>query len=62
MLRLQGFPDNFKLVGSYTVLRKLIGNSVPIPMIQAVAEKMLLLMETGESIPTLKQAKLVEAL
>jgi len=62
MLRLQGFPEDFKTVGSYTALRKLIGNSVPVPMIQASAANMLSAMETEESIPILKQAKLVEAL
>ncbi len=62
MLRLQGFPESFIAVGSYTVLRRLIGNSVPIPMIRATAEKMLQAMETGESVPIRKQAKLVEVL
>lgn len=62
MLRLQGFPEDFKIVGSYTAFRKLVGNSVPIPMIQASATNMLSAMETGEPIPILKQAKLVEAL
>lgn len=41
MLRLQGFPDSFKIVVSYTQLRKQAGNSVTVPLIQAVAEKMI---------------------
>lgn len=61
MLRLQGFPENFKLSGSYTVTRKLIGNSVPIPMIQAVAARMVESMERAEIAPIRKQAKLLEA-
>jgi len=60
MLRLQGFPEDFKPIGSYTILRKLIGNSVPIPMIQKVAENMLQCMENGETVPLLKQVKLFE--
>ncbi|QPJ64187.1 MAG: DNA cytosine methyltransferase [Candidatus Nitrohelix vancouverensis] len=41
MLRLQGFPDSFKIVVSYTQLRKQAGNSVTVPLIQAVAENMI---------------------
>jgi DNA (cytosine-5)-methyltransferase 1 len=40
-LRLQGFPDNFPIEVSYSAIRKQTGNSVPIPMIRAVAEQML---------------------
>lgn len=41
MLRLQGFPDSFKVVVPYTQIRKQIGNSVTVPVIKAVAEEML---------------------
>lgn len=41
MLRLQGFPETFKIVGSYAQIRKQCGNSVAVPVIKAVAEKML---------------------
>lgn len=41
MLRLQGFPEDFKIVGNLTQFRKQIGNSVAIPVIHAIAEKML---------------------
>ncbi|MFC1771066.1 DNA cytosine methyltransferase [Candidatus Margulisiibacteriota bacterium] len=41
MLRLQGFPDNFKIVSSYTNLRKQAGNSLPIPVAQAVIKELL---------------------
>ena len=37
MLRLQGFPDTFKIVVPDTQLRKQAGNSVVIPKIEAVA-------------------------
>jgi DNA (cytosine-5)-methyltransferase 1 len=61
MLRLQGFPEDFKIFGSYAAIRKLIGNSVPIPMIQAVAERMLQAMELGRTIPAMRQARILEA-
>jgi len=40
LLRLQGFPDNYKIVVPYTQLRKQAGNSVAVPVIKKVAEKM----------------------
>jgi DNA (cytosine-5)-methyltransferase 1 len=36
MLRLQGFPDSFKIVRSYSAIRKLVGNSVAIPCVVSV--------------------------
>lgn len=41
MLRLQGFPDNYKIVLSYGHVRKQCGNSVAVPVIKAVAQQML---------------------
>lgn len=41
MLRFQGFPDNFKIVVSYTQIKHQVGNSVAVPVIEAVANKML---------------------
>jgi DNA (cytosine-5)-methyltransferase 1 len=41
MLRLQGFPETFKIVVSYQAMRKLTGNSVAVTVIEAVAEKMI---------------------
>jgi DNA (cytosine-5)-methyltransferase 1 len=45
MLRLQGFPDNFKIVVSDTQVRKQAGNSIVIPMIESVAEAMIIAMQ-----------------
>lgn len=42
MLRLQGFPEDFQIVGSYGAMRKLTGNSVAVTVIEAVAKEMLL--------------------
>lgn len=39
MLRLQGFPDDFKIVVSDAQIRKQCGNSVVVPKIQAVAKE-----------------------
>lgn len=41
MLRLQGFPEDFKILGNFTQFRKQIGNSVAIPVVDAIARKML---------------------
>ena len=40
-LRLMGFPDDFKIAVSDRAIRKQAGNSVVVPMIQAVAEEMI---------------------
>jgi DNA (cytosine-5)-methyltransferase 1 len=39
MLRLQGFPDSFKLVCNYSQTRKQAGNSLPVPVARAVLEE-----------------------
>lgn len=36
MLRLQGFPESYKIIGTYSALRKQAGNSLPIPCAQAM--------------------------
>ena len=41
MLRLQGFPDTFKMVVPDTQVRKQAGNSVVVPKIEAVARAMV---------------------
>ncbi len=41
MLRLQGFPDSFKIVVTDSQVRKQAGNSVVIPKIEAVARAMI---------------------
>ena len=41
MLRLQGFPDSFKIVVSDAQIRKQAGNAIPVNMISAVVEKFL---------------------
>ena len=41
MLRLQGFPESFKVVVTEGQMRKQAGNAVPVPMVQAVIEQVL---------------------
>ena len=41
MLRIQGFPDNYKIVSSYSVVKHQCGNSVAVPVIEAVASSMI---------------------
>ncbi|MCL2399293.1 MAG: DNA (cytosine-5-)-methyltransferase [Defluviitaleaceae bacterium] len=48
LLRLQGFPDSFKIVVPYTGIKKQTGNSVAIPVIKAVAKEMLKALKSYE--------------
>lgn len=41
LLRIQGFPDDFRIVVNYSQIKRQTGNSVAVPMIKAVAEKMI---------------------
>ncbi len=41
MLRIQGFPETFKIVLPYGKIKKQCGNSVAVPVIKAVAAEML---------------------
>lgn len=41
MLRLQGFPDSYKIVCTYDQTRKQTGNSVPVPMVRSVLSRLV---------------------
>jgi len=41
LLRLQGFPESFKILDSYTQVRRQTGNAVPVPIVRAVAASLL---------------------
>ena len=41
MLRIQGFPDEFRIVVSYGQIKHQTGNSVAVPVIRAVAERVI---------------------
>ena len=48
--RLQGFPDSFKLTLADTHLYKQFGNSVSVPVIRAIAEKIKVVLEQNEKV------------
>ncbi|KIO61401.1 DNA (cytosine-5-)-methyltransferase [Caldifermentibacillus hisashii] len=48
--RLQGFPDSFKIVVSNTAAYKQFGNSVAVPVVRLIAEKMIQAIEQDELI------------
>ena len=50
LLRLQGFPEDFKIVVTITQLRKQTGNSVAIPVVTAIAGKMLAALKEQERV------------
>jgi DNA (cytosine-5)-methyltransferase 1 len=50
MLRLQGFPDTFKIVCNDSQTRKQAGNAVPVPMIRAVLEQVALIFKKRASL------------
>lgn len=41
MLRIQGFPDTYKIVLPYSKVKKQCGNSVAVPVIKAIAKEMI---------------------
>lgn len=47
LLRLQGFPESFKIVVPYGKIKKQTGNSVAVPMIKAVAREMVKALKRG---------------
>jgi len=56
MLRIQGFPDDYKIVSSYSVVKHQCGNSVAVPVIKAVAKSMLNAIQSYEEYEIRKQA------
>lgn len=53
MLRLQGFPDDFKIVVSYGHIKHQTGNSVAVPVITAVAKQMISTLKNYEESTTI---------
>lgn len=49
LLRLQGFPDNYKIVVSTQEIRRQTGNSVAVPMIRMVARKIDSILRSKEN-------------
>lgn len=57
--RLQGFPNDFKLVVADTHLYKQFGNSVTVPVIRAIAEQIKAQLEKGK-METIKREEIFE--
>lgn len=57
MLRIQGFPDTYKIVVSYSKLKHQCGNSVAVPVIKAVAKQMIKALKNHEKIYDLSLKK-----
>ena len=51
LLRLQGFPEDFDIVGTYTAIRKLTGNSVAVPVMKAVATEIMKSIQINKILP-----------
>ena len=60
LLRLQGFPEDFKIAVGYGAMRKLTGNSVAVPVFEAIAEEMLKAMDSPKANQSFKQLNLLE--
>lgn len=50
MLRIQGYPDSFKIVGNHAAIRKQAGNSVAVPVIRAIATQMLTALKASKPV------------
>ncbi len=48
MLRIQGFPDTYKIVLPYGKVKHQCGNSVAVPVMKAVAQQMMIALKTYE--------------
>lgn len=48
MLRLQGFPDTYKIVLPYSAIKKQTGNSVCVPLMTAVAREMVKCLDSAK--------------
>jgi len=56
MLRLQGFPDSFKIVGTDAAIRKQAGNSVPVPIVKTILERVIHAERANERADTTRAA------
>lgn len=57
MLRIQGFPDDYKIVVVYGKMKKQCGNSVAVPVIKAVAREMIKALKRHEQIVNIETQK-----
>jgi DNA (cytosine-5)-methyltransferase 1 len=57
MLRLQGFPEDFKIVGTCGVIRKLAGNTVAVPVVTAIAGEIIKALDLQKEISEVKSSQ-----
>jgi DNA (cytosine-5)-methyltransferase 1 len=50
MLRFQGYPDSFMIVGNHAAIRKQAGNSVAVPVIEAIASQMIASLKSAKPV------------
>jgi DNA (cytosine-5)-methyltransferase 1 len=62
MLRLQGFPDSYKIVCNYQAMRKLAGNTVAIPCVVEVIDSVLNALHQPTQKPLTKTVAVQESL
>ena len=60
MFNLQGFPKDFKITLPYTQARKIAGNSVTVPVIEAIAKNFIQSLENKKPAIKAEQLKLIE--
>jgi len=58
MLRLQGFPDSFKINVAYTQIRKIAGNSVSVKVIELLAKQVMKSLKEKKPHQTYTQLKI----
>lgn len=56
--RLQGFPETFKIVVSNTAAYKQFGNSVAVPVVSLIAEKMIQAIERNKLLESVEEGRL----
>lgn len=60
MLRLQGFPDSFVINIPYSQARKVAGNSVSVPVIEAIAGAMIQALDSSIAAPVYQEPNIFE--
>lgn len=60
LLRIQGFPDSYKIVVPYGKIKKQTGNSVAVPVIKAVAAQMIKALKAFEEMEVMNRGAKTE--
>lgn len=60
MLRLQGFPDTFTINVPYSQVRKIVGNTVTVPVVEAIAGEMIKALNDRQKVSRVTQLNIFE--